>query len=91
MKYLIASHGEYAAGLASAVRRLAGENPDVTALCAYTDEVPLETHMQKIMAGHEAEIHDAQPAEAQLPPPRRGQSRIDSQRAETGRNRRSGR
>ena len=55
MKYLIASHGEYAAGLASAVRRLAGENPDVTALCAYTDEVPLETHMQKIMAGHEAE------------------------------------
>ena len=31
VKYLIASHGEYAAGLASAVRRLAGENPDVTA------------------------------------------------------------
>lgn len=55
VKYLIASHGEYAAGLASAVRRLAGENPDVTALCAYTDEVPLETHMQQIMAGHEAE------------------------------------
>ena len=55
MKYLIASHGEYAAGLASAVRRLAGENPDVTALCAYTDEVPLETHMQNIMAGHETE------------------------------------
>ena len=37
------------------MRRLAGENPDVTALCAYTDEVPLETHMQNIMAGHEAE------------------------------------
>ena len=55
VKYLIASHGEYAAGLASAVRRLAGENPDVTALCAYTDEVPLETHMQNIMAGHETE------------------------------------
>ncbi len=55
MKYLIASHGEYAAGLTSAVCRLAGENPDVTALCAYTDETPLETRMQKIMAGHEAE------------------------------------
>ena len=37
VKYLIASHGEYAAGLTSAVCRLAGENPDVTALCAYTD------------------------------------------------------
>ena len=55
MKYLIASHGEYAAGLTSAVCRLAGENPDVTALCAYTDETPLETRMQKIMEGHEAE------------------------------------
>ena len=54
-EYLIASHGEYAAGLTSAVCRLAGENPDVTALCAYTDETPLETRMQKIMAGHEAE------------------------------------
>nr|WP_229056712.1 hypothetical protein [Holdemania sp. 1001302B_160321_E10] len=52
---MIASHGEYAAGLTSAVCRLAGENPDVTALCAYTDETPLETRMQKIMAGHEAE------------------------------------
>ena len=49
VKYLIASHGEYAAGLTSAVCRLAGENPDVTALCAYTDETPLETRMQKIM------------------------------------------
>lgn len=55
VKYLIASHGEYAAGLTSAVCRLAGENPDVTALCAYTDETPLETRMQKIMEGHEAE------------------------------------
>nr|WP_229100718.1 hypothetical protein [Holdemania sp. 1001095H_141210_F2] len=52
---MIASHGEYAAGLTSAVCRLAGENPDVTALCAYTDETPLETRMQKIMEGHEAE------------------------------------
>ena len=40
MKYLIASHGEYAAGLASALRRLSGENADV---------------MQTIMAGHEEE------------------------------------
>ena len=90
VKYLIASHGEYAAGLASAVRRLAGENPDVTALCAYTDEVPLETHMQNIMAGHEAETWIIM-TETQLPPPHRSQSRIDSQRAETGRNKRSGR
>ena len=55
VKYLIASHGEYAAGLARAVRRLVGENPDVTVLCAYTDEIPLETHLQKIMKGHEEE------------------------------------
>ena len=55
VKYLIASHGEYAAGLASALRRLSGENADVIPLCAYTDELPLETQMQTIMAGHEEE------------------------------------
>ena len=55
MKYLIASHGEYAAGLASALRRLSGENADVIPLCAYTDELPLETQLQTIMAGHEEE------------------------------------
>lgn len=97
--------GEYAAGLASALRRLSGENADVIPLCAYTDELPLETQMQTIMAGHEEETwiiftdllggsvnqymmrHLLKPTCHILAGAQPG---IDSRRAETGRNRRSG-
>lgn len=55
MNYLIASHGEYAAGLASAVTRLAGQDKKIYTLCAYTDGTPMEERMQALMAGHEEE------------------------------------
>ena len=58
-KIVLASHGTLAAGMKSSLEMIAGAQPQVDALCAYTDEVPdLRMALNAIIErlGHEDEL-----------------------------------
>lgn len=39
-KFLLASHGDLAAGMKSTIEMIAGAREDIQAVCAYTEEIP---------------------------------------------------
>ncbi len=49
MKYIIASHGQYADGLYSVVKQLAGDEKKVYAILAYIDEETIHEKFEKVI------------------------------------------
>lgn len=55
MKYIIASHGDYANGLYSAIKKIAGDNSNIFTINAYTDEETLESKVSEIINTRETQ------------------------------------
>ncbi len=55
-KFLLASHGNLAAGMKSTIEMIAGAREDVQAVCAYTEEVPdVKAFMEEYMKNRNEE------------------------------------